>query len=337
MSRIHEALKRAEREGLPTLPPTNPPPTQTVELIATEPSAGPGSTIGPESVSPNFPSLRFENLWNSCTETRWVLDPNFSAFANPNAFPILGEQFRNLRSRLYQIRESQNIHRILVTSGNPGEGKTFVAANLAQALARKNGARVLLIDGDLRCSKLHTALGARSTPGLSEYLAGQIDAAGVLQKGLPEHLCFIPAGNHVTHPADLLSNGRLKELLDQFGQVFDWIVVDSPPAISVADANILAGLCDGTLFVVRAGSTPATTLQNFRQQLPGRKIVGVILNAAEQAQVYGSSYSGYMRGPQNREPGESTLPLRRSASKALFPADAAVDSTKTRTKSEQRS
>lgn len=340
MSRIHEAMKRAEHEeGLISTLPQNSAPPQMIELTAPVSSANPDNGIRPgaESASLGPASFKFETLWSGCAKAGWALDRSFNAFANPDASPILGEQFRILRSRLYQIRETQNIRKILVTSGNPGEGKTFVAMNLAQALARKNGARVLLIDGDLRCSKLHTALGARPTPGLSEYLAGQVEGISVLQKGLPEHLCFIPAGSHVTHPADLISNGRLKELLDQFAGAFDWIVVDSPPAVSVADANILAGLCDGVLLVVRAGLTPAATLQTLRQQLPGRKMLGVILNGAEQAQVSGGYHGGYMRGSKNQDLGESMVPLKQSASKLLFSANPEVDSSTTKTKSGQRS
>jgi protein-tyrosine kinase len=318
MSRIHEALQRAQGEGHVTLSSSDP--VQAVEAVLPAPE-----------------SRGFESVWNSCAERSWSLDPNFNVFANTDAGPLLGEQFRVLRSRLYQIRESQSIRSILIASGNPSEGKTFVAANLAQALARKNDARVLLIDADLRRSKLHEVFGAPSVPGLSEYLAGHADLVRVLQRGLTEHLCFIPAGSHATHPADLIANGRFKELLDRFAEAFDWIVVDSPPATSIADANILAGLCDGVLFVVRAGLTPAATLQNFRQQLPGRKIIGVVLNAAEQTQSYGSYYAGYMRRREKQASPGSILPLKQSASKILFSANPSIDPIESKTNSEQRS
>src|SRR5262249_26295695 len=116
--------------------------------------------------------LAHDALLSRCTPSDWSPDKKTMLFFNDEQGPGT-EEFRTLRSRLYQMREKKPLKKILVTSSLPQEGKSFVAANLAQALAWQQGRRVLLIDGDLRASRLHLALGSRSTPGLSEYLRGE--------------------------------------------------------------------------------------------------------------------------------------------------------------------
>ncbi|PYV52176.1 MAG: capsular biosynthesis protein, partial [Acidobacteria bacterium] len=104
------------------------------------------------------------------------------------------EEFRTLRSRLYQAREKHPLSKVLVTSPLPKEGKSFVTANLGQVLVRQQGKRVLLIDADLRNPHLHSTLGAESGPGLSEFLKGEMDEFTIIQSGPMENLFLIPAG-----------------------------------------------------------------------------------------------------------------------------------------------
>jgi protein-tyrosine kinase len=203
------------------------------------------------------------------------------------------EQFRALRTRLYQLRETSPLRKILVTSAMAGEGKTFVASNLAQAIARERDRRVLLIDGDLRSPTLHLPLAAPLTPGVSEYLRDEISDADIIQHGQEGNLCFIAAGKSGSEPSELLSNGRLEKLLDRLAPLFDWVIVDSPPCLPVVDANVLAGLCDGVLLVVKAGSTPSVAVERARKELQKRKLVGAILNAVGELETYGSYYADY--------------------------------------------
>jgi tyrosine-protein kinase Etk/Wzc len=118
---------------------------------------------------------------------------------------------------------------LLVTSTVPGEGKTFVTSNLAQSIVRQPDRRVLIIDADLRCARLHTHLGAPSSPGLTDYLRGEVDEMAVIQQGQDGNLFLIAGGVEVTNPSELLLNGRLKKLIDRVAPVFDWVIVDSPP------------------------------------------------------------------------------------------------------------
>jgi protein-tyrosine kinase len=248
-------------------------------------------TTGASSLTPR-PSgyLRFDDLRARCAHPVWRLDPNVNVFFNPQLSPHAAEQFRTLRTRLDQLRTSQSLHTMVVTSALAGEGKTFVTNNLAQSIVRQPDRRVLIIDADLRCARLHVGLGAPTTPGLSDYLRGQADEMAIIQHGQEGNLCFIPGGNEVPNPSELLSNGRLKKLLDHVTPVFDWVILDSPPCVPVADASILAALCDGVLLVVRAASTPTHVAQRACQELQGRNVVGVVLNAIDEANLNDSHY-----------------------------------------------
>jgi protein-tyrosine kinase len=297
MSRIHDALKKAEQERTPG---------QTIEVPATAPVEAPAAVASPEwrggpavasmepavSALPITPAsyLRFDDLKARCAHPDWQPDPNMNVFFNPALSVHGAEQFRTLRSRLYQLRGSQAIKTVLVTSSLPGEGKTFVATNLAQAIVRQPDRRALVIDADLRCARVHTLLGAPSSPGLSDYLRGDVDELAIVQYNPQADLSFIPGGSDVTNPSELLSNGSLRKLLDRVAPVFDWVILDSPPCLPVADAAILAELCDAVLLVVRAGSTPSSIAARARQELQGHNLVGVVLNAVEEAGMYGSYY-----------------------------------------------
>ena len=296
MSRIHEALKKAEQERAAVV---------TAEEIPS-PSDSPSTAQGPThevsardkdilarttvAAPPSGDYLRFEDLRTRCSHPEWHLDPNVNVFVNSQLSPHGAEQFRTLRSRLYQMRNNQPLRTLLVTSSIPTEGKTFVTNNLAQAIVRQPDRRALIIDVDLRRSRLHVPLGAPSGPGITDYLRGEADAISIVQQGPGDNLFFIPGGKEVTNPSELLANGRLKLLLDRVKPLFDWVILDSPPCLLVADASVLADICDGILLVTRAGVTPAATAQRASQELRGRNVVGVILNAVKTSHANSSDY-----------------------------------------------
>jgi capsular exopolysaccharide synthesis family protein len=255
--------------------------------------------------------LRFEDLLKSCAEPSWVLDPKTVAFAAGNESHSSAEQFRTLRSRLYQLREGAPLKKILITSALAAEGKTFVATNLAQAIAQEKQRKVLLIDADLRSPTLHKPLGAPLTPGLSDYLRGQANDPDIIQHGQEGNLCFIPAGNAGSDPSELLSNGALEKLLERLTPLFDWVIIDSPPCLPVADSNALAAHCDGVLLVLRARSTPSVAAERARKELQKRKVIGVVMNAIEEAETYGGYYGyGNRASTAAATRSESTLHLK---------------------------
>jgi capsular exopolysaccharide synthesis family protein len=308
MSRIHEALKKAEQER--------------AAIVTTEAEVAPMQTESPVAVPAGndevplqskdilsrtvLPAagsgqyLRFDELSVRCAHPVWHLDPNVNVFLNPDSAQG-SEQFRTLRSRLYQMRNNQPLRTLLVTSSIPAEGKTFVTNNLAQAIIRQADRRAVIIDADLRRSRLHVPLGAPSNPGLTDYLRGTADLVSIIQQGQQANLCFIPGGDEVTNPSELIANGRMKVLLDHLTRIFDWIILDSPPCLPVADASMLADLCDGVLLVTRAGVTPATTAQRACQELHGRNVVGIVLNAMQDSHTYHSDYYYYGYG-ESKQP-----------------------------------
>jgi capsular exopolysaccharide synthesis family protein len=148
----------------------------------------------------------------------------------------------------------------------------------------------LLIDADLRAPRLRELFGAPTGPGLADYLQGGATESDVIQRGQQGELFFIQAGEHITHPAELISNGRFKQLLARVAGLFDWVLVDSPPILPVSDAAVLASMCDGVLMVVRAGITPAEVSQRACQELGDARVIGVVLNGIEKSAASGSYY-----------------------------------------------
>ena len=187
----------------------------------------------------------------------------------------------------------RTLRRVLVTSSVPAEGKTFVATNLVRSIIRQADRRVLLIDADLRAPRLHTALGAPSTLGLSDYLRGEADEYRIVQNSVANNLCFIPCGTKVSNPSELLLSDRMKVLLDTVTPAFDWVILDSPPSLPVHDASSLADLCDGVLFVVRAGETNHEMAKKASSEFREKNLIGVVLNQVEQSETQGGYYYGH--------------------------------------------
>jgi protein-tyrosine kinase len=295
MSRIHEALKKAAEErntksGNGTVP-------ELVELSTRETSeeAKPANATLERAPKIGVPRLgQFEEFAKRCSQVTWKIEPGASVFSAHLEHRVGAEKFRTLRSRLYQIASAQPLKKILITSSTPAEGKTFVAANLAQSFIRQAGRRVLLIDSDLRASRLHLHLGAKEEPGLSDYLCGDCDEHEVTQISSDGNLCLIPGGREVSNPSELLHSERMRQLLDRMSTIFDWIILDSPPALAVHDASILADMCDGVLFVVRAGTTDYELAEKASAEFHEKNLLGVVLNRIEKSDTYGDYYyTGY--------------------------------------------
>jgi len=214
------------------------------------------------------------------------------------------EQFRSLRSRIFELRDISPLKTILVSSGLPQEGKSFISTNLALSLARHKNSKVLLIDGDMRRYTVHQILGCDSHPGLADYLAGKATILEVMQRpemspavgsGVPPtlpNLTFIAGGNGGDKAADLSGSSRFGELLRQVAPHFDWIIVDSSPVLPVSDAVNLARWCDGVLLVARGGVTKFPVAQRAQSELKASKILGFVLNAVQETPEVGNYY-GY--------------------------------------------
>jgi len=293
MSRIHEALRRAEQSGntadspvldvlSDTLPVTEPPPASR-EFAAKDLEA----VLGDENMAPCSPDSWVAAL----PQQKWAPKRDYVLFAEAESVHSAAhEQFRTLRSRLYQIRAQQPMKNILVASALPGEGKTFVSVNLALVLARQHGRRVLLIDSDLRRPRLHEVLGTPATPGFSDYLSASAEERSIIQKTPLQNLYFMPAGTLAPNPSELIGTGGMTKLIRDLAPFFDWIIVDTPPVIPVSDATLMAEACDGVILVLKAGSTPYDIVQRARDEFRSAPVVGVVLNRTGKGHSYGVYY-----------------------------------------------
>lgn len=199
---------------------------------------------------------------------------------------------------------------LLVTSTQPGEGKSTVSLNLAMSLAAL-GRRVLLVDADTRRPSVHTVLGLDGEPGLTEILAGGVSWQGVLQRDVTAGLDVLPAGGPAQSPADLLSSRAMKSILDAAQSVYDFVILDSPAfLINAADARILASLVDAVILVVRSGATSRDHVRAVVRQTPN--VMGVVLNDLGMREF--ASYYGVDRtSGSSKEASDAVSPTVRGA------------------------
>lgn len=306
MSRIHEALKRAEKEKELGLfktagehdAATGGEPPEGRALVGAAAVAGAAAaaadSVVSKTVAEQTNEWSFSAITTRCRQEAWSPTPsNMPFFNSANDSTVAIEEFRTLRSRLYQLRQKQRLQKLLVASALPGEGKSFVAANLASVIARQQGGRVLLIDADLRRPSLHQVLGAPREPGLTDYLVGEADENAILQRGPVKNMLFLPSGRQAANPAELIANGRIRTLLQKIAPAFQWVIIDSPPALPVSDSAVLADNCDGILLVVRSGATPADAARKTCQEFAGRPLLGVVLNRVPPQEARRAGYGVY--------------------------------------------
>lgn len=313
MSRIYEALQKAESERKVERPEREPRiPEEREERLDAEPISASVAVEYERPLSPGIDrveDLRLEDRFegggglNLRAVKRYDWNPSIQRLPSLLERGPAVEQFRSLRSRVFEARDIKPIKSILVTSGLPQEGKSFVSANLAVSLARHKNSKVLLIDGDMRRYTLHELLGAGSHPGLADYLSGKSSLEEVMQRpsentNFPDierqvlaNLTFIPGGNGGDKAADLSGNSRFAELLRIAAPHFDWIIIDSSPVIPVSDGVNLARSCDGVLLVARSGVTKYTVAQRAAAELRAANVLGFVLNAVHEDLGAGSYYS----------------------------------------------
>jgi len=211
------------------------------------------------------------------------------------------EMFRTIRTNILFSAPEGTLRTIAVTSTGPGEGKTCVSSNLAVACALA-GQRVLLIDADMRRPQMHGLFDVDLAPGLSNVIVGDAKASTALHKTAVTGLWVMPAGRTPPNPVELLGSARFKDVLASFGQHFDTIVIDTPPAMVVADPLVVATIASGVVFVVGAEMTSRHAARGVIDQLErcqGR-ILGAVLNRVEftknryyYSRYYGSAYGTY--------------------------------------------
>jgi polysaccharide biosynthesis transport protein len=221
---------------------------------------------------------------------------------------VASEAFRTIRTSLLFSQAEKPPQVILVTSPSPGEGKTLTTLNLGIALAQ-DGRTVLVIDADMRKGCCHARLGLTNHDGLSNVLAGKLSLQEALKKTNVEGLSLLSRGITPPNPADLLGSQMMRKLVDQMRESYEFILIDSPPAIAVADAAILSVFADGVLLVLHAKTTTKAYARQVVERLDSVRatFLGVVLNGIDVGnpdysyykRYYGSYYGGETKAPNN--------------------------------------
>lgn len=190
------------------------------------------------------------------------------------------EKFRFLGVKLRQLQQTRALKRLMITSTLPQEGKSMVAANLACVLARRTQQKTLLLDGDLRRPSVARLFGLGKIPGISDWLQGERGPMTSIHHLEDIGLWVLPAGNIPRNPLELMQSGKLSSLMDQLASWFDWIVIDTPPVLPLADTSIWMRFADGVLLVTRQGTTEREQLKRGIEAIDHAKLLGAIMNSS---------------------------------------------------------
>jgi len=193
---------------------------------------------------------------------------------------LAAEKFRFLGVRLRQLQQTRSLKKVLITSTIPQEGKSMVAANLACTLARRTQQKTLLVDGDLRRPSVARLFGLGKTPGLGEWLQGERSPMTSIYHLEDAGLWVLPAGNSPRNPLEAMQSGRLAGLMDQLTSWFDWVIIDSPPVLPLADTSVWMRMADGVLLVARQGTSEREQLKRGLGAIESAKLLGAILNCS---------------------------------------------------------
>lgn len=256
MSKIHLALEKAEKERAEEL----------MKKTVRSPIQEEVTQIDP---GPAVPVVRFDTL---------KADESLVALFQPRS--LISEQFRKLRTQLLRLNLARPVKTIMVTSALQGEGKSFVAANLAIGIAYDLHLHALLVDCDLRNPSVATMFGYNGIQGIADYLKGHGEVSNYLVKTELEKLSLMPGGTIPENPTEIIGSQRMAALVEELKTRYDdrFIILDSTPLLATAEPDVLAKLVDGVLIVVRAGMTPRETVKQALSFLDKDKILGVVLN-----------------------------------------------------------
>jgi protein-tyrosine kinase len=214
---------------------------------------------------------------------------------------VAADRFRLLRMRLQAIGNTSKLKKLLITSPLPGEGKSTMVLNLATALSGRGKRAVLVVEADLYHAPLINMLELPCRPGLAECLETGINPSGAITRIKPLEWYLLPAGKASANPTDLLQGEQFPSVLDQLGPHFDWILIDSPPVIPVAATLSISNHCDGSLLVVRAGSTSQDAVEEAIGLIGRQRVIGVLLNGIGARDLVYSKYgSGSYYSYQSR-------------------------------------
>jgi capsular exopolysaccharide synthesis family protein len=271
MAKVYDALRRAETERRRRADPAVAPATARLDW---EPEPEPAEVPAPP---PAGRESFFKRMLARLKRRDAAADVNKRRIALLRPDSFVAEQFRALRGRIDAIAEQRSICTVAVTSALPGEGKTTAAVNLAIVTALGLDRRVLLIDCDLRKPKVHQSLGLRPEVGLGELLAGDANLEDAVVKAETGNLEILTVRGRPANPSELLASDRMRELVEEVAQRYHRVILDTPAALGLPDAKIVADLCDGAVMVVPTarrstrGATATRGRSGGRNDSPGSR------------------------------------------------------------------
>jgi capsular exopolysaccharide synthesis family protein len=325
MTRLHEALERAQAlagtQAADPAPAADTPPADTPAAAAAAsapwefenegmtPANGAGGVVQREPAA-DAPAVR--------TRIRNPLKANSDVYdfvnernadllvVGPDAGAVFVEQYRRLAAALHHSQTSTGAKSVMVASALESEGKTLTAANVALTLSHSYERRVLLIDADLRRPSQHKLFHLANEVGLSDVLKPFAHDTKLPVQRVSTHLWVMSAGQPNPDPMSGLVSDTMRQMIVDAGEQFDWIVIDTSPVALLPDANLLAAMVDLAIIVVRAKSTPYTLVQRAIEAIGQDRVLGVVLNRAEEKEAapgsYGYRYSySYGPGPKKEE------------------------------------
>ena len=340
MSRVHDALRKAAHEKSDAGRSAPNPSRAAVTARLPEAAEQPGSSIATDDTATNpdyvpAPILAHEQttaiFGNAAVDLERLEDfirqaPSITFSPAPDALLVNplkpkdppAEEFRSLRTRLNHIQDTQPLHTLVISSASPGEGKSFTACNLAMSQAQLRGKRILLADFDFRRPSIDRIFGLKGAVGLTDYLLGKVSIDQIIHRVEGTNLFIITAGGEVPNPLELLNLPECNRLLEAFRDHFDWVILDSPPLLFAADGNLLATMADGTILVVRIGSTTYDSVTRAIQSLCENNVLGIVVNGAHHGELYSkySYYHSYYYGSESKPPetpSEDTFELEPAA------------------------
>ena len=278
MSRVHDALRRAGHG----FNPPQPAPSAAQATVARDNAAASAVEARPalKGILDDIEEIDFHPLPDSL-----LVDPRRTHDAP-------SEEFRTLRTRLNHLQSQQGLHTLVITSASPAEGKSFAAANLALAQSQLAGNMTLLADFDFRRPIVHNMFAIDRSPGITDFLLGKIPLQRAMRRVRGTNLVIMPAGESVVNPLELLNLREVRQMLEDLPSIFNWVVLDSPPLLFAADANLLSTISDGTMLVVRIGHTTIDSITRAVQSLCQDNVVGIVVNGARRGELY-SKYTYY--------------------------------------------
>ena len=313
MTRMHGALNRATDGKAPIFPPG----VETAAGEGTDASQpgfsvpwalDAGASATPDSRSDStedvaapegrrgFTSLATRPAGTTRLEVEEKLVGSTASDGRAN-FSVAVEQYRKLAAALHHAQADRGLKAIIVTSANPGEGKSLTASNLALTLSESYQRRVLLVDGDLRRPSLHDIFGVPNKRGLSDGLARN-SILEIAVREISPRLSILPSGPAIEDPTGMLTSDQMRQVLERARDSYDWVIFDTPPIGLVSDATLLAEMVDGVVLVVEAGKTGYPDLLRAVDTIGRERVLGVVLNRLKHISGGNYSYSNYYVRPK---------------------------------------